>query len=280
MMGVMLLGVSVFAQQPAAPQAYDLQAVIQRTLAANPDIAASRQAVETAKTKVSQAEAEKRAQVTANAGYTLFDKDPSFTVGGFGTLVFGKTSNPYANINAMLPIYTGRMVENMIKASRYGVDAALQGYARQRQERAAEAAVAYYQALSAGQMVEVMQAQVATLENAVKVSTALNQQGIVAKVDVLRPTAELESAHAMLTQAENGRQLALTFKEFELLRFLASHPGRVHTREALLNQVWGYEYFGGLRTVDVHVRRIRAKLGAKHENLVQTVHGVGYKFVT
>ncbi len=77
----------------------------------------------------------------------------------------------------------------------------------------------------------------------------------------------------------DGRQLALTFKEFELLRFLAAHHGRVHTREALLNQVWGYEYFGGLRTVDVHVRRIRAKLGARHENLIQTVHGVGYKFV-
>jgi DNA-binding response OmpR family regulator len=77
----------------------------------------------------------------------------------------------------------------------------------------------------------------------------------------------------------DSRQLALTFKEFELLRFLAAHPGRVHTREALLNQVWGYEYFGGLRTVDVHVRRIRAKLGQKHENLIQTVHGVGYKFV-
>lgn len=77
----------------------------------------------------------------------------------------------------------------------------------------------------------------------------------------------------------DGRQLSLTFKEFELLRFLAAHPARVHTREALLNQVWGYEYFGGLRTVDVHVRRIRAKLGAKHENLIQTVHGVGYKFV-
>jgi DNA-binding response OmpR family regulator len=76
-----------------------------------------------------------------------------------------------------------------------------------------------------------------------------------------------------------GRKLALTFKEFELLRYLASHSGRVNTREALLNQVWGYEYFGGLRTVDVHIRRIRAKLGLKHEHLIQTVHGVGYKFV-
>lgn len=78
----------------------------------------------------------------------------------------------------------------------------------------------------------------------------------------------------------DGRQLALTFKEFELLRFLAAHPGRVHTREALLNQVWGYDYFGGLRTVDVHIRRIRAKLGQRHENLIHTVHGVGYKFTT
>ncbi|MDH7602947.1 MAG: response regulator transcription factor [Armatimonadota bacterium] len=77
----------------------------------------------------------------------------------------------------------------------------------------------------------------------------------------------------------DGRQLTLTFKEFELLRFLASHPGRVYTRQALLNHVWGYEYFGGLRTVDVHIRRLRGKLGPRHEDLIQTVHGVGYKFV-
>lgn len=80
--------------------------------------------------------------------------------------------------------------------------------------------------------------------------------------------------------AVDGRPLTLTFKEFELLRFLAAHPSRVHTREALLNQVWGYEYFGGLRTVDVHVRRIRAKLGPRHEHLIQTVRGVGYRFVS
>ena len=98
-------------------------------------------------------------------------------------------------------------------------------------------------------------------------------------------SGKLLSADGLVIDTESfevtvdGRQLALTFKEFELLRFLAAHPGRVHTREALLNQVWGYEYFGGLRTVDVHVRRIRAKLGGKHENLIQTVHGVGYKFV-
>lgn len=74
-----------------------------------------------------------------------------------------------------------------------------------------------------------------------------------------------------------GRPLNLTYKEFELLRFLVQRPGRVFTRSALLRQVWGYEFYGGGRTVDVHVRRLRAKLGPEHEGLVQTVRGVGYR---
>jgi DNA-binding response OmpR family regulator len=77
-----------------------------------------------------------------------------------------------------------------------------------------------------------------------------------------------------------GRVLDLTFKEFELLKHLAQHPGRVYTRAQLLQEVWGYDYFGGTRTVDVHVRRLRAKLGAEHEQLIGTVRHVGYKFVT
>ncbi len=75
----------------------------------------------------------------------------------------------------------------------------------------------------------------------------------------------------------NGRPLDLTFKEFELLRFLASHPGRVYTRPALLREVWGYDFYGGTRTVDVHVRRLRAKLGPEHEQLIETVRSVGYR---
>ena len=74
-----------------------------------------------------------------------------------------------------------------------------------------------------------------------------------------------------------GRPLDLTFKEFELLRFLASHAGRVFTRPALLREVWGYDFYGGTRTVDVHVRRLRAKLGPEHEQLIQTVRSVGYR---
>jgi DNA-binding response OmpR family regulator len=75
----------------------------------------------------------------------------------------------------------------------------------------------------------------------------------------------------------NGRPLDLTYKEFELLRFLAQHPGRVFTREQLLSEVWGYDYFGGTRTVDVHIRRLRAKLGDL-EALIGTVRNVGYRF--
>jgi DNA-binding response OmpR family regulator len=75
-----------------------------------------------------------------------------------------------------------------------------------------------------------------------------------------------------------GRPLDLTFMEYELLRFLASHPGTVFTREVLLSRVWGYEYFGGARTVDVHIRRLRAKLGEEHAHLIDTVRSVGYRF--
>ena len=75
----------------------------------------------------------------------------------------------------------------------------------------------------------------------------------------------------------HGRPLDLTFKEFELLRFLATHPSRVFTREQLLSEVWGYDYFGGTRTVDVHVRRLRAKLG-ELDSLIGTVRNVGYRF--
>jgi DNA-binding response OmpR family regulator len=76
-----------------------------------------------------------------------------------------------------------------------------------------------------------------------------------------------------------GRPLDLTYKEFELLKFLAQHPGQVFTRDRLLREVWGFDYFGGHRTVDVHVRRLRAKLGTEYESMIGTVRQVGYKLV-
>jgi DNA-binding response OmpR family regulator len=84
-----------------------------------------------------------------------------------------------------------------------------------------------------------------------------------------------------LTQAEvflNGRAVELTFREYELLRFLASHPGRMYSRDALLNHVWGYDYFGGDRTVDVHIRRLRSKIEDAEHSFIDTVRNMGYRF--
>jgi len=100
----------------------------------------------------------------------------------------------------------------------------------------------------------------------------------------LPAAGEIRSGDLVIDEASysvrlRGRALDLTFKEFELLKFLAQHPARVFTRSQLLQEVWGYDYFGGTRTVDVHVRRLRAKLGTEHELLIGTVRNVGYRFV-
>lgn len=91
-------------------------------------------------------------------------------------------------------------------------------------------------------------------------------------------SGELVIEEATYTARLRKRVLDLTFKEFELLKFLVQHPGRVFNRQQLLQEVWGYDYFGGTRTVDVHVRRLRAKLGPDNETLIVTVRNVGYRF--
>jgi DNA-binding response OmpR family regulator len=92
-------------------------------------------------------------------------------------------------------------------------------------------------------------------------------------------SGELVIDEATYSARIRGAALDLTFKEFELLKYLAQHPRHVFTRSQLLQEVWGYDYFGGTRTVDVHVRRLRAKLGPENEALIGTVRNVGYKFV-
>jgi DNA-binding response OmpR family regulator len=103
-------------------------------------------------------------------------------------------------------------------------------------------------------------------------------------IGALAAAEEIRSGDLVIDEASyqarlRGRTLDLTFKEFELLKFLAQHPARVFTRSQLLQEVWGYDYFGGTRTVDVHVRRLRAKLGVEYESLIGTVRNVGYRFV-
>lgn len=105
---------------------------------------------------------------------------------------------------------------------------------------------------------------------------------VIGRLAQAQATSRIQTSGVMIDEASysakvHGRALDLTFKEFELLRFFATHPSRVFTREQLLSEVWGYDYFGGTRTVDVHVRRLRAKLGDL-ESLIGTVRNVGYRF--
>src|SRR5664279_5457170 len=114
----------------------------------------------------------------------------------------------------------------------------------------------------------------ARLRLAIDKRAAISQQ-LPEHVDI----GDLTIDETTYTARLSGVALDLTYKEFELLKFLAQHPGRVFTRSHLVQEVWGYDYFGGTRTVDVHVRRLRAKLGPEHEALIGTVRNVGYKFV-
>ncbi|GLY67418.1 response regulator transcription factor [Amycolatopsis taiwanensis] len=107
---------------------------------------------------------------------------------------------------------------------------------------------------------------------------ATTRDGAPAQLDAELRIGDLVIDEATYTARLRRRTLELTYKEFELLKYLAQHAGRVFTRAQLLQEVWGYDFFGGTRTVDVHVRRLRAKLGPEHEQMIGTVRNVGYKF--
>jgi DNA-binding response OmpR family regulator len=119
----------------------------------------------------------------------------------------------------------------------------------------------------------------AEVEARIRLAIGRRAAAVVAEAPDEIRSGELAIDEATYAARLRGRVLDLTFKEFELLKFLAQHPGRVFTRAQLLQEVWGYDYFGGTRTVDVHVRRLRAKLGPEHEALIGTVRNVGYRFV-
>jgi DNA-binding response OmpR family regulator len=120
----------------------------------------------------------------------------------------------------------------------------------------------------------------AEVEARIRLATERLAGDVDQEPDPIVKVGDLVVDEVTYTAKLRGRVLDLTYKEFELLKFLAQHPGRVFTRGQLLQEVWGYDYFGGTRTVDVHVRRLRAKLGGEHEQLIGTVRNVGYRFVT
>jgi DNA-binding response OmpR family regulator len=132
----------------------------------------------------------------------------------------------------------------------------------------------------AGELIDVDELLVspyAPAELRTRIARARKQVNGIHADDVVRiGTLELDLANYQV--ALDGEPVDFTYMEYELLRFLATHPNRVFTREALLQSVWGYDYYGGARTVDVHVRRVRAKLGAEHAPRLKTVRSVGYRF--
>jgi DNA-binding response OmpR family regulator len=110
-----------------------------------------------------------------------------------------------------------------------------------------------------------------------RIARARRQANGIAPDDVVR-IGSLAVDLATYQVSVEGDPIDFTYMEYELLKFLVTHPGRVFSREALLSRVWGYDYYGGARTVDVHVRRVRAKLGAGHAHRIKTVRSVGYRF--
>ena len=126
---------------------------------------------------------------------------------------------------------------------------------------------------------DVVLAESGPAEVDARIRLALDRGRLVPEEDTEEIDAgELHIDAGGYTARLRGEVLDLTYKEFELLKFLSQHPGRVFTRAQLLQDVWGYDYFGGTRTVDVHVRRLRAKLGPEHDSMIGTVRNVGYRF--
>lgn len=111
------------------------------------------------------------------------------------------------------------------------------------------------------------------LDQAISKTTGPHRQNLISAGDLL-----LDPDHYDVSLA--GQKVLLTYKEYQLLVLLASNPGKVYTRESLLNQVWGYEYFGGTRTVDVHIRRLRSKIENASHSYIETIRNVGYRFKT
>ncbi len=117
--------------------------------------------------------------------------------------------------------------------------------------------------------------------NAKELATRINH---LVKKDSDTTTAQIRTAGITIDPDKyevyvDGKLVSLTFKEYELLKFLASHPGRVFTRDTLLNQVWSQDYFGGDRTVDVHIRRLRSKIEDPTHVYIETVRNIGYRFI-
>ncbi|MBU0607720.1 MAG: TolC family protein, partial [Armatimonadetes bacterium] len=205
----LLLSAAVgFAQDPPAAPTYDLAAVIKTALEHHPSLGAAAQDVKAAEARVRQVQAHFRPQINAEAGYTRLQEDPSFSVQGFGKMNFGEADNWTANLGLEFPLYTGGKLEGMKAGAQAGVAMSEEQLARSRQTVAVNAARAYTRLLEANRMAPVIADQVKALQEVVRAATALAEQGVVAKIDVMRAQVALSSAQSGLAELQANRRAA------------------------------------------------------------------------
>jgi len=197
------------AQQEQAPQTYDLQRVVETAVNNHSSLRVSAAEVAAAQAKTRQAAAHFRPQISGEAGYTWLEEAPSFTIPGMGTLTFGEQDNWNLALDMKYPLSTGGKLEGMVEGARAAVDMAEDDLQRQEQTVAINAAQAYFRALEARRMITVLEEQITALEEAVRVSSAMYDQEVVAKIDVLRPSVALTGAQNSLQQTRTSYNSAL-----------------------------------------------------------------------
>jgi outer membrane protein len=201
------VGPGLAQEAPTTP--YDLERVVATALEHHASLRASQAGVDAAQAQVRQVGAHFVPQVNAQGGFIWLEQQPSLTVPGFGMLAWGREDNYTANLKLDYPLYTGGKLEGMRAGARAGVAMAQEDLERQRQTVAVNAARAYYQALEAQRMIGVLQEQTRALEEALRAAHALYAQGVVAKIDVLRPDVALSGAQDALTQVQASYQTAV-----------------------------------------------------------------------
>jgi outer membrane protein len=206
---ILLLTAAVCLAQDKPAPAYDLPTVIETALERHPALQAGALDVTAAQAKVRQVQAHFRPRISAEAGYTRLQEDPTFSVAGFGTMHFGAADNWTANLGVEYPLYTGGKLEGMKAGAEAGVRVSEDQLARQRQTVAVNAARAYYRLLEADRLLPVITDQVKALEEVVRTATAMSEQGVVAKIDVLRAQVALAGAQGSLQELSASHVAAI-----------------------------------------------------------------------
>ncbi len=205
---VLLLSAAIaFAQEPQQP--LDLKAVVETALRYHPSLRGAEAQVAAAVAQWRQAKSGFSPRLDLTASYTQLHRDPSFTIAGMGTIVFGEKDNPQLSWLVKMPLYTGGKLEGMVRQARAGIDAAQQGLERQRLKVSLEAITAYFHVLKARGFVKVMEDRLKALQSQRDDIAKMLERGVTTRVDLLRAETAVAAAQEELTKARNGEALAL-----------------------------------------------------------------------